>query len=427
MATVAGRTVTLVGAGVTTLTATQAATGNYTQAAVSTTLTVADRPDPTTDASVVGGLQAQVDASVRFAQAQQSNIRERLRQQRYSRENVSSNGVSLNVGNGSGSGMSLSASDATPDDLVRLPKGWGLWSAGAMTFGGRDSRLASEGFDFRSDGITVGADWRVTDNLLFGLAGGFGWNDTRMDEARSRLDASQRSLSAYGLWRRGDHFFIDGMVGWGRLDFDITRWSAIADATGTAQRDGSQAFGSLTVGYDHNSGGMSLTGYGRVDGSRSRLDAYREYGLGIYDLSYGRQTVENSGVAVGMEGSYLFAETSDQLRPYWMVEYRDAFENQSDVALNYVVMPVSTDYTLGLRSYGDNALTYGAGLDMSIAPSWRLSVLFRREHAADQRANSSIGLMLSFSPTGRSSIATPTALSTPDAGGQSTSTGGAAE
>ena len=420
VATVTGRKVTIVGDGVTTLVATQAATGNYTQASVSTTLTVTNRPDPTTDPSVVGGLQAQVDASVRFALAQQSNIRDRLRQQRYNRDNVSSNGLSLNLANGSGAGLSLAAAEVTPDNVVRLPKGWGLWSAGVMTFGDRDGRLGSEGFDFRSDGVTVGADWRVNDSFLFGVAGGFGWNDTKFDEARSGLDAGQRSLAAYGLWRQGEHFFIDGMVGWGRLDFDITRWSAVAGATATAQRDGSQAFGSLTVGYDHNSGGMSLTGYGRLDTSRTRLDAYREFGLGIYDLSYGKQTIQNSSMAVGVEGSYLFAESSDQLRPYWMVEYRDAFENRSDVSLNYVVMPVSTDYTLGLRSYGDNAFTYGAGVDMTIAPSWRLSLLFRREHASDQQANSSIGLMISFSPAGRPSAVSTSADAAQDAGGQST-------
>ena len=56
VATVSGRRVTLVGNGVTTLTATQAAAGNYTQATASTTLTVDARPDPTRDPSVVGGI-----------------------------------------------------------------------------------------------------------------------------------------------------------------------------------------------------------------------------------------------------------------------------------------------------------------------------------------------------------------------------------
>ncbi|MGO4779363.1 hypothetical protein AB4084_28225, partial [Lysobacter sp. 2RAB21] len=46
VATVSGRKVTIVGAGVATLIATQAATANYLQATISATLTVADRPDP---------------------------------------------------------------------------------------------------------------------------------------------------------------------------------------------------------------------------------------------------------------------------------------------------------------------------------------------------------------------------------------------
>jgi trimeric autotransporter adhesin len=402
VATVSGNQVTLVAGGTTTLVAKQAAAGSYAEASISVTLTVIDRPDPTQDPSVVGGLQAQVDASVRFALAQQSNIRDRLRQQRYGNGNVSSNGLSVNMANGSGGGLSLPAAQLAAGNAMRMPKGWGLWSAGMINIGDRDGTAGSDGFDFHSDGITIGADWRVNDSLLLGVAGGLGWNDSRLDGLRSRLDAEHRSLSAYGLWRHGDHFFIDGMLGWGQLDFDITRWSATADAMATAQRDGNQAFGSLTFGYEHRgSAGMNVTGYGRVDATRTRLDAYREYGLGIYDLDYGKQTVGNNGLAVGLEGSYLFAESSDLVRPYWMIEYRDAFENRSDVALNYVVAPVANDYTLALRSYGDHALTYGAGVDMNIAPSWRLSLLFRREHAADQSPNSNIGLMLSFSPQAR--------------------------
>ncbi|RYZ73913.1 MAG: autotransporter outer membrane beta-barrel domain-containing protein [Lysobacteraceae bacterium] len=318
VATVSGRKVTIVGDGVTTLVATQAAAGSYTQASVSATLTVLERPDPTQDPGVVGGLQAQVDASVRFASAQQSNIRDRLRQQRYSRGKALNNGVSVNLSNGSG-GVSVSGAQLA-DPAITVPKGWGLWTAGAITFGDRDGFTGSEGFDF--------------------------------------------------------------------------------------------------LGYEHNRGGMNLTGYGRVDANRTRLDAYREHGLGIYDLAYGKQTIENNSLAVGLEGSYLFAESSDQVRPYWMVEYRDAFENRSDVALNYVVMPVASDYRLALRSYGDNALTYGAGVDMNIAPSWRLSLLFRREHAADQDPSSSFGLLISFSPMMRSGPAAAVAnAASPEAPG----------
>ncbi|NUO77196.1 MAG: autotransporter domain-containing protein [Lysobacter sp.] len=398
VATVSGRTVTIVGPGTATLTATQAATANYVQASVNTGLSVTARPDPTRDPGVVGLLQAQVDASVRFAMAQQTNIRDRLRQLRHGGDNRSSNGLSLNVANGRNNSLTLPAAQFVSDDAVRLPPGWGLWTAGTITAGDRDGRSGSEGFNFRSDGITVGADWRVGENFLLGLAGGFAWNDTELTRSSSRLDADQRSLSLYGLWRHGDHLFVDGTLGWGRLGFDIKRWSDPADAMATAERDGTQSFGALTVGYERASERMTLTSYGRFDASRTRLDAYREFGLGIYDLSYGSQTVKNNGVAVGLEGSYLVQGSKGVFRPYWMLEYRDAISNSSDVDLNYVVMPVANDYTIGLRSYGDNALMYGGGVDMDIAQGWKLSVLLRREHASSQDASTSFGLLLSFNP-----------------------------
>jgi uncharacterized protein YhjY with autotransporter beta-barrel domain len=399
VATVSGRTVTLVGDGVTTLTATQAATGNFQQASISITLTVSDRPDPTTDRSVVSGLQAQVDASVRFATAQQSNIRDRLRQQRHATEgNASSNGLGLSLVNGNGGALSLNAGAAAPATAWSLPEGWGVWTAGVITVGDRGASGASDGFDFLSDGISVGADWRISERFLLGVAGGLGWNDTNFDEPRSNLDGDQRSLALYGLWRQGEHLFMDGTLGWGKLGFDITRWSDAANAQGTATRDGEQVFGSLTVGYDHASAGMSLTSYGRLDASRTRLDAYREFGLGIYDLAYGRQTVENASLAVGIEGSYLVQTRWGHVRPYWMAEYRDAFEDGSDVGLNYVVSPVATDYRIALNSYGSNVMSYGGGVDVDVTEGWRLSFLLRREEASSQGGNTSVGFLLTYSP-----------------------------
>lgn len=407
VATVSGRTVTLVGAGVTTLVATQAAAGNHAQASISIVLAVVDRPDPTRDTSVVGGLQAQVDASVRFAAAQQSNIQNRMRQLRFS-TNTSSNALTLSMASLSGTGLSISADELASFQDARLPRGMAVWTAGTITNGGRDTDGDASGFDFSSDGVTLGADWRISERFLFGVAGGWGWNDTDLDDARSNLDARQRALSLYGLWRPGERWFVDGIVGWGDLDFDIRRYSATAGAMATAQRNGDQSFGALTGGYEHAGGdGMTLTGYGRLDASRTRLDAYREHGLGLYDLAYGSQTIDSSGASLGVEGSFpILTARGDVFRPYWMLEYRQSLDNRSDVDLNYVILPVDDGYALGMRSFGDNALTYGGGIDLDVAAGWTLSLLARRQHGDGQRPSSSFGLTLTFSPATRDVAAT---------------------
>lgn len=405
VATVSGSTVTIVGAGTTTLVATQAAAGNYTAATASLTLTVAARPDPTLDPEVVGGLQAQVDASVRFANAQQDNIRDRLRQLRDGRGNPSANHLTFSASAGSGPGLSL-GTERLAGAMPALAHGWGLWAAGTISLGERDRRNGSNGFDFRSNGVALGVDRLFGQNLVLGAAGGLGWNDTDFDDSTSQQDARQRSVALYGLWRGDGPLFVDGQLGLGQLDFDLWRWGEAAGATAQAQREGDQLFGSLTVGYEHAGERSRMAGYGRYDASHTTLDAYRESGLGIYDLSYGRQTIDNSTLALGVEGSYQLRATTLSLRPYWSLEYRQALGNRGDARLNYVVQPVTQDYLLGMRSYNDDTLALGAGLDVDLDSGWNLSFLLRHEQSSGIGSASSFGLRVSYGQASGADMAT---------------------
>ncbi|MGB3392398.1 MAG: autotransporter domain-containing protein [Stenotrophomonas sp.] len=402
VATVNGRTVTLVGEGSTTLTATQAATSNYLAGSVELTLVVDARPDPTLDAQVSGGLQAQVDASVRFAQVQGGNIRDRLRQVRSGNNTSNFNFALAYAGSQGVPGLTMPVGRVADAALPTLPEGWGLWLAGTATFGktGRNGS-AGGGFDFNTGGITLGADRAVGENVLLGMAGSWGKQGTDFDDTPSKVDADQRSLAVYGLWRAGEHLFVDGMLANGRLDFDLTRWSELASASAQASRSGDQWFGSLTFGYEHrNTSGLTLTGYGRYDGHRATLDGYRESGLGAFDLSYGRQRMDNSALAVGLEGSLAFKGERMSWRPHWRIEYRGALENRGDVSVNYVQRPQDVDYVLAMRSYNDDALALGAGMDLQLHSGWLFSLLLGHEQGRNAMRSNSIGLQVRYGQQG---------------------------
>lgn len=396
VASVQGRTVTLVGEGSTVITVTQAAAGSFTAASAQLQLSVTARPDPTRDPGVVAGLQAQVDASVRFASAQQGNIRDRLRQVR-SGGNASSNQLALNyAGDERRQGMTVPLSaTGTP----ALPAGWGMWAAGTASFGKGDRRSS---YDFDSDGLTVGVDHALGEQLLLGVAGSVARNDSDMEASDSRVQARQRSLAAYGLWRAGDHVFVDGVIATGALDFTTRRWSQDVAAFGRGSRDGDQWFGSVSFGYEHRGEGIVLTGYGRIEASRTTLDAYQETGLDSYDLVYRRQQVENSAVALGLEGSFLPADANSRVRPFWNLEYREAIDDKGQAYLNYVTAPRADDYRLDMRSYNDHALSIGAGMDVRLQRGWLLSVLFGHEQTRGSSSASSVGLRLTYGGAGRS-------------------------
>ncbi len=395
VASVQGRTVTLHGEGSTVITVTQAAAGSYTAASAQLQLRVTARPDPTRDPGVVAGLQAQVDASVRFASAQQGNIRDRLRQVR-SGSNTSSNQLALNyAGDERRQGMTVPLSaTGTP----ALPAGWGMWAAGTASFGKGDRRGS---YDFSSDGLTIGVDHALGEQLLLGVAASVARNDSDMDASDSRVQARQHSLAAYGLWRTGDHLFVDGVIANGALDFTTRRWSQDVAAFGRGSRDGDQWFGSVSFGYEHRGEGIVLTGYGRIEASRTTLDAYQETGLASYDLAYRRQQVENSAVALGLEGSFLQADANSRVRPFWNLEYREAIDDKGQAYLNYVTAPRADDYRLDMRSYNDHALSIGAGMDVRLQRGWLLSVLFGHEQTRGSSSASSVGLRLTYGGAGK--------------------------
>ncbi len=401
VATVNGRRVTVVGEGSTVLTAAQAASGSYAAASIELRLVVAARPDPTADAQVVGTLQAQADASIRFAQVQQGNIRDRLRQVRVG-SNASSFNVALAYAGGLGvPGISVPlnrAADSMVNGLPRLPEGWGAWAAGTATFG--KAGRGSGGFDFNTGGITVGADRAIGEHVLLGLAGSWGRQDTDFNSPSS-TDADQRSLAVYGLWRAGQHVFFDGMLASGRLDFDVNRWNEVVGASARGSRKGNQWFGSLTFGYEHRSArGTTLTSYGRYDGHRAGLDGYREHGLGAFDLTYGRQDIDNSSVALGIEGNHAFQGERVSWRPHWNVEYRKALENRSEATMNYVQRPNASDYVLAMRSYNDDALSIGAGVDLQLDSGWMFSLLLGHEQGRNSLRSNSVGVQVRFGGQG---------------------------
>ncbi len=396
VATVSGRTVTLVGEGVTVLTASQAATANYTAASIQVRLLVSARPDPTADPRVANGLQAQIDASVQFAQIQSGNIRDRLRQVRGGAVSNDFRFALTHVGGQGVPGLTLPRA-AADSVMPRLPEGWGMWVAGSASFGRNGRTGLAGGADFSSRGLTVGIDHAVHEQVLLGMAGSWARQDTDLDSSSSRLDADQRSLAVYGLWRAGGNLFVDGMLANGWLDFDSVRWNDLAQGSAQGQRSGQQWFGSLTFGHErHNPAGMALTSYGRYDWHRATLDGYSESGLGAFDLVYGRQRVVNNALALGVQGSFQLTRDWGSLRPHWTVEYRSALDNRGQATINYVMRPAASDYVLDLRSYNDDLLSLGAGMDLQLDSGWLFSLLLGHERGRASMRSSSIGLQLRY-------------------------------
>ncbi len=146
-----------------------------------------------------------------------------------------------------------------PDGCSDLPGHLALWTGGTVDFGSRNGMVERNGAGFNTEGVTLGADYRVNDLLVFGVGGGYGHDRSDIGNDGTRSTAESYSIALYASFRPLDQLFLDGTIGTGSLAFDSVRFAADADAFATGHRSGEQNFASLTTGYLLKDEGWHLT------------------------------------------------------------------------------------------------------------------------------------------------------------------------
>lgn len=209
-------------------------------------------------------------------------------------------------------------------------------------FGDTANTARTAGSDFSNVGFTAGVDYRITDNLIFGLAGGYSHLDLdyrqNVNVAGGSVDADTGTFSAYGTFYEGD-FYIDTLFNYGWANYDIDRRVVVAsnnttvagsapiNATAKGNTDGTQWTFSLQSGYDFHTDALSYGPYVKVNYTKVQTDAYTETGAGGLNLLVHKQLAESVQSVVGGQIRYAFSQSFGVILPYlrfdWVHEFRD--------------------------------------------------------------------------------------------------------
>ena len=367
---------------------------------------VTARPDPSLDPEVKGLVAAQDAAAIRFADAQVSNFNRRLEQLHNGGGAGRGFGVSIRGGDVerddgmearerfrkyASLGMNDAADPSEPllpadtagytekddgEDGQAGPKRWGVWAAGSADFGMRDAVGSQSGFRFTTDGLTGGVDYRVNEDFAFGLGLGYGRDSSRVGKSGTKSRAESYSAGLYASLKTGEKTFLDGVLGYGTLDFDTRRYVTTTGELVNGQRDGDQVFGALTFGMEHRTQTSLLSPYGRFAFSRSRLDAFSEDGGGPYGLTYHAQTVKSLTGTLGLRGEFIRKTTAGLLAPRFRVEYSHDFEKADDALLSYTDWVGGPTYRLTVDPIDRNQLRLELGADLTIKNGIRFGLDF---------------------------------------------------
>lgn len=376
------------------------------------TVQVTQRPDPTRDPEVRGLLSAQADAARRFASSQIENIQQRMqRLHGASRNNGFSNNLSLAYGAqrcepavGSLPGADCDAQRRQPFDRepgLDAPAAaeggsqapLGLWVGGTVRTG-RSNGRGGDGGDFNTDGVTVGSDLQVTPALAVGAGLGYGRDRTDVGENGSRSDGEAFSMMLYASYSPGERLFVDALLGYQLLDYDLRRFVTSDGSFAHARRDGSQWFGSLSFGADLVRGNWLVTPYARIDASSGTLDPYAEDGSALFALRYGDQDVEsttgNGGVRMEMRNTTVWGAWTPQLR----VEYQHDFKGNGTATMQYADLVGVPFYRTSVDGFDRNRWMIGAGLMFDFRRNWGLRVDYRGLIGSDEDRDHGVQISL---------------------------------
>ena len=304
-------------------------------------ITVGARLDPSLDREVIGLINAQVAAAWRLADGQTNNVAARL-------ERLHESGT---VGTGRDVGDSATDPHA--------------WVAGLSSFGTMNTPVSARYF---TSGFTAGIDTRIRGIADAGIAFGYGQDRSKIGAMGTNNDATNVSLTTYATAQPLAGLFVDGILGYGRLSMDSSRWSMMDATVITGNRTGSAAFGSIVVSTALRTGNIHVAPYFRAKFVSAELNQFSEQGTVTSALTYNDMRVNSSAMTPGVLASYAeFPTPIGRISPSLRLEYQRLHSNSANQGLFYSDLGAGNSYSLTLPSNSQNTLLGTVGLRDRVA------------------------------------------------------------
>lgn len=205
----------------------------------------------------------------------------------------------------------------------------GVFVNGDFNFGNWDSNNGIVGYDFDTKSVSIGADYRVTDNLALGLALNYGQNNSELNNNLGEVDVSSFSVSAYGSYSQ-EKFYADTLINFGWNKFDITRnLNVTGFRAATAEPDGKQFSVRFNSGYNLGSNELSVGPMVGVRYTKVKIDGYTERDGSILNLNVPDQEADSVILNIGAQLAYDFRSPSATITPFIAANYEHEFANGS--------------------------------------------------------------------------------------------------
>ena len=255
----------------------------------------------------------------------------------------------------------------------------GFWMRAQGADGRIDGDGNASGAKHNGGGFALGADRWLRDDLLFGLAAGYGHDQA--DTATGDVDVASYQIAAYGRWQPAA-YYLDASLGYGHHRSDVTRHIGFLGLRADDDYSGNSANLALEAGWPLARGQATLTPYAGLSAAWWRRDNSAESGAGAANLELATQTVDSQRSHLGLRYTWngmRFAPTADVA---WVHEFGDT---RMPVDARFASFTPATDFRIHGPELDRDRLALSFGLTVWADKNARLSVGYRGEFAESDR------------------------------------------
>jgi outer membrane lipase/esterase len=220
--------------------------------------------------------------------------------------------------------------------------------------GSQDRNNFTSGYDTDGWTATLGADYRVQNNLILGALVDYSSGNVDYDANKGEMDGESWGIGAYGTYFLKGGGFVEGIVGYNSDEYDMKRniRYSISDATGNVTNVNQTAksspnadvfYASLGGGYNIDRQSYTLTPQLSLNYVNNSVDSYTERMSdpsapgGGFAVSYGSETYDSMTSRLGFVAAKAVSTASGVFVPQMSIDWIHEFRNdQKDLDARYV-------------------------------------------------------------------------------------------
>ncbi len=295
-------------------------------------------------------------------------------------------------------GASLSNLFSARKEFQAPESRWGVFMDGGAAFGNQNSTINQTGYNFTLGGLTLGADYRVRDNLLVGLATGYSNTNSGFYGSGGSVNTNTVPLNAYAAYFPGP-LYAYGSLGYALNLYDLNRGINFSGLSRTASSSttGNQLNLYGETGYDLKLNRFIVTPSATLTYSGIWVNGFTESGAGALNLKVGAQNANSVQTGLGGRLTVPLRLGSVKVVPQGYAFYQHEFANGSR-GLNASLSQGSSTFNVQTDTVGRNYALVGAsvavGLKKNIYAQVNYNAEVGRRHTTAQFINA--GLRFEF-------------------------------